>query len=556
MVRSGCQQKRDPELMDSPKKRDRAESRRALWAVVQREMRETAWRKRTFITRALSVAFLGVVFGAMVIEKSGMGMGQRQIFLWMGMSMTGFLAAVMPILVSDVIAGERERGTLGLLFLTPLKPSGIVLGKAAGRFVSILSIMIACAPVIVLTFLLGGVEALDVLNVFVAAFFSVVWSLTFCVWISAHSSTVTGAMIAYYGWGIFFLLVMPFLTASVFSVFGVIWHPLFLWFFIVSAPRNFFGGYGGIWFWTILGCVGNTLASLFFFGLTVEKIGEFSKNPGLLRPPLPVVLPQRETGSTEKTDGIKHRPEPIRPRRVSWNSLVRWIDRYQSRPLLWLELRNGLSGLGRFAGKGNYQEGSWMYGVTAMCFVFLLLPLGLVDESFRNFQVLLLFPMLLAVFIVSVVAAAGSIARETESGRMDLLLTTPLSPSTWLWLRAGRIFIGGLGFFLFGTFYIWMQPNGMSNFSGMLESWVIWLCLWLLLMGMAFWISSRVRRSRTALELTFAAACVVVLIWNILVENYYHYYEYGLLLLIATISALLGRVFFQKALEGICRKRQ
>ena len=70
---------------------------------------------------------------------------------------------------------------------------------------------------------------------------------------------------------------------------------------------------------------------------------------------------------------------------------------------------------------------------------------------------------------------------------------------------------------------------------------------WFVILSVAFWISARVKRERTAFELTFAAACVVTVGWMI-------WYDQGYEMLIA--GTVIAVVFFWRALAAVSRLRR
>ncbi len=62
----------------------------------------------------------------------------------------------VPLLTADTISREKREGTLGLLFLTPLTPIGIVLGKSLIHAARAMTLFLAVLPALALPFLLGG----------------------------------------------------------------------------------------------------------------------------------------------------------------------------------------------------------------------------------------------------------------------------------------------------------------------------------------------------------------------------------------------------------------
>lgn len=72
--------------------------------------------------------------------------------LWLG----------VPLLTADAISRERREGTLGLLFLTPLRPAGVVLGKATVHILRALTLYLTMIPWLMVPVVLGGVGWADV----------------------------------------------------------------------------------------------------------------------------------------------------------------------------------------------------------------------------------------------------------------------------------------------------------------------------------------------------------------------------------------------------------
>src|SRR3989442_3906756 len=67
----------------------------------------------------------------------------------------------VPLLTGDTISREKREGTLGLLFLTPLTPIGIVFGKSLIHAVRAITLFLAMIPALALPFLLGGLTWKD-----------------------------------------------------------------------------------------------------------------------------------------------------------------------------------------------------------------------------------------------------------------------------------------------------------------------------------------------------------------------------------------------------------
>jgi len=71
------------------------------------------------------------------------------------------LMFIMPALTSGSISGERERQTLELLFTTKMSSKDIVLGKLFSAVEQLLVLVVSSLPVVLLTFVYGSVDFLD-----------------------------------------------------------------------------------------------------------------------------------------------------------------------------------------------------------------------------------------------------------------------------------------------------------------------------------------------------------------------------------------------------------
>jgi hypothetical protein len=72
-----------------------------------------------------------------------------------------FFFFACPMATADTLARERREGTLGLLFLTSLTTTQVVLGKTAASVVRALALWVAVVPFLAIPFLLGGVTLAD-----------------------------------------------------------------------------------------------------------------------------------------------------------------------------------------------------------------------------------------------------------------------------------------------------------------------------------------------------------------------------------------------------------
>ncbi|MCL5098556.1 MAG: hypothetical protein M1608_13710 [Candidatus Omnitrophica bacterium] len=120
-----------------------------VWPVIVRELRAESRRPMNNWLRVLGAAVLVMVFAVKSGHMQG-GMAQMGIGLFTGMNaaLFGAIWVLGPLMTADCISREKREGTLGLLFLTPLSPFGIVLGKGLIHGWRALTLFLAMAPVL------------------------------------------------------------------------------------------------------------------------------------------------------------------------------------------------------------------------------------------------------------------------------------------------------------------------------------------------------------------------------------------------------------------------
>jgi len=139
--------------------------------VLARELRERARSRRTFIILTVALAVLASildlvytatrpstglesVFDATALDSARNG---RQIFDTMLLLILLLVCFLVPGLTAGSITGERERQTLVPLQVTLLKPRSIVLGKIASSLAFVVLMLVATAPLLAVSLILGGI---------------------------------------------------------------------------------------------------------------------------------------------------------------------------------------------------------------------------------------------------------------------------------------------------------------------------------------------------------------------------------------------------------------
>jgi ABC-type Na+ efflux pump permease subunit len=131
-----------------------------VWPVVQRELRATArWRGSRWLR--VGGALGGVIVFCSVSADVPFAELGTELFASVHLLLLFLICAIVPALTADCIARERREGTLGLLFLTPLTASGVVVGKILAQVLRALTVWLAVVPVLAIAFLFGGITWAD-----------------------------------------------------------------------------------------------------------------------------------------------------------------------------------------------------------------------------------------------------------------------------------------------------------------------------------------------------------------------------------------------------------
>ena len=185
--------------------------------LLSKELTELANRKRTYIIRTIyALLFLGCVGFIYIDLMSGLrnnpmailGRG-RQLYEAMVYLQFTAIYLFLPAITCGVITQEKERNSLGLLLITRLSPSTIILEKYLGRLITMITFLMLGLPILAFAYSLGGVSP--------AMFINGLWLLTITMFqvaalgvlCSSFFRTTVGAFIATYVLGFFMIFGLP-----------------------------------------------------------------------------------------------------------------------------------------------------------------------------------------------------------------------------------------------------------------------------------------------------------------------------------------------------------
>ena len=131
-----------------------------------KELLEQAARKRTYVVRVLYASLLFFVAYLMFYETlragavspmAALGRGREMFDILVGLQFGG-IYLFMPAITCGVIAHEKERASLQLLFLTRLGPWTILFEKLLSRLIPMTGFLLLSLPLLAYAYALGGIS--------------------------------------------------------------------------------------------------------------------------------------------------------------------------------------------------------------------------------------------------------------------------------------------------------------------------------------------------------------------------------------------------------------
>lgn len=377
--------------------------------VITRELRAQSRQAFTYWLRGLGVlALLVGGFGLMEREALEPNVGG---FLYARLHLITYFALwlLVPLGAADCISRERREGTLGLLFLTPLRPPHIVLAKGFVHGLRAVTLVVAIVPVLTIPFLLGGVVWQQaVLSVIIYAN-AICWCLAAALVASSLAKNNNRAMAFTMLFACFGFIAFPWLIGAALGINSVTtWtagyrqstYDFFAGFWVVATPGGDFSHILRVFklpqIFTAVGFV--SLVSVAVLVFAVIFAANWLRWVWREQPP---------SVRVEKMERVFCQPV------IAKNFLQRWMRRkLDHNPLGWLEQRQWS---GRMV--------TWVW----FAVVISLYSLVLTDRNFfrnsGNIQSVVGWLLVLSM----AVTAAGSFRREREAGVLELLLVSPLT---------------------------------------------------------------------------------------------------------------------------------
>lgn len=386
-------------------------------------------RRRDLFLRSIYVAILAAVlfFGMLGLTASGalslrdLAAGSAGVFTFLAAMQLILICLLTPVFMAGAISKEANPRTWDILLTTPMSPLQIVLGNLFGRLFFIIALLVGALPLMIVTQFFGGVPLDTILLTQLVAVCLALVIAAAAITMSVTRTAGRKAAVGFFVVTVLYLLisfvvdyilrvpVSPGSTATwttvltpfnPFLVLQVLIQPsghvipdtsTFPWplGWMVTHPVA-----GWCWLTSLLSVCAVTWSSLL-----VRSLGERQVTDGWLKQ-----LFNQFRGDRE-------------PHAVSGN------------PIAWRERVTRHRNVGSLIGRWGFVA---IFLLTFIILTSLYATGSLSADEFRQTTLILVCSELVIVIFAAISLSASAIAKEREDGSLDLLLTTSITPKTYL----------------------------------------------------------------------------------------------------------------------------
>lgn len=473
--------------------------------VITRELRTQARQPFTYWLRLLGVVALlicGVFFAGDVVFNPNRG---SSVFGYMHLTLYCAVWILVPFGAADCLSRERREGTMGLLFLTPLKPPDIVIAKGLSHGLRAITLLVAVLPVLTIPFLIGGVSWQQATVSAVINMSAICWALSAALVASAIARNATHAISLAIVLAVLGLLTYTYLVGlTVGSGMGTRWRGGYS-----SLAFNYLVGFG------ITGLHSEVWSALMTMIKMRNLLSGILQSAGLSLLALAgaVVFAAnrvKHSWQDEPPSIRRQQIEKVLFQPVIWVSfLKRWMRwKLERNPIGWLEQR-------RWSGR--------LVTWTWFAIIISVQSTALTDRNFYRYYDTWQMLMAWALAVSMAASAAGSFRRERETGVLELLLVSPLT--------TGQI-IGGRLRGLWGQFLpsvvtligIWLYFLGIFRTENNFAPVWFFLVTYLVVPVIGLYFSVQCRLFISAFLLTVATAIALPIMTVIAVKSLWWFY--------------------------------
>jgi hypothetical protein len=195
------------------------------WPLLGKELIEQSARRQMYVIR---VTYALALFGAFIFYYQRHLAEGPVLTLGRGLNPFKFLVNTqlatiflfLPPMMAGALAQEKERDTLGLLFLTDLTPWELILQKYVGRLIPMLTLQFLSLPLLAVAYSLGGVSTSLLLSSALQLFLACLWVGALALECSAHEASTFQALIRCWGLCLALMCCCSFVETPFVSIFA------------------------------------------------------------------------------------------------------------------------------------------------------------------------------------------------------------------------------------------------------------------------------------------------------------------------------------------------
>ncbi len=386
-------------------------------------------RQRDLYIRSGFVATLAgvLIVGLLGITSRGsyslreLAAGSAGVFSFIAVIQLILICVLTPIYMAGAITKEADPKTWDIVLTTPLSPLQIVLGNLFGRVFFILALLLGALPVMIATQFFGGVPLDTILQTQLVAVALVFIVASFAIGMSVTRTAGRKAAVSFFMVTVLYLLATYVIDLSLrapvalgtTSTWTTILTP-FNPFLVLEALLNP-SGYA----------VPSTSALPWIFGwLEVHPVAGWSWVTCILS----IVIVVWSSMQVRKL-GDRPVKESVWRRLTNPEVGEREPNAVRGNPIAWRERVTRHRNIGSLLGRWGFVA---LFGLAFIILTTLFLTRALSGDVYRTSILYLVLGELIIVTFSAISLASSAIAKEREDGSLDLLLTTSITPKTYL----------------------------------------------------------------------------------------------------------------------------
>ncbi len=388
----------------------------------------------------IRIAYLGslilVLLWALLIKASGGGEQSYQKLAAAGSSsfaaiaylQIGLICILAPVFMAGAIAQEADPRTWDILLTTPLKASEIVLGNLLGRLFFILALLFSSLPLFAVTQYFGGVSPDRIFGSYAISAGAALFVGSTAIFLSVSRLVGKRAVFAFYVTIVSYLAVTTAIDVVAGSG-GVTWMTAVNPFLALrslldsagypAAPQGTYTGLARYFLETpartfCVISIGVSLVLIVFSAITV-RLGGIAGAGGLFG---------REGGRRSRKSLID-----ITSMRDDEHLIHRSPKSVWHNPVAWREAAGRTASFTQTALRWSFIGAGVLWG---LFIIYMYHSLHWNATLFRQVLLATVIGEMVVITLVSINLSATSVSKEREDGTLDLLLTTPITPSQYL----------------------------------------------------------------------------------------------------------------------------